>query len=166
MNHKEFLKYHRQCIEKMSATVDKKNKDYAGQGADAFTNFKFIEEVGVCPATHGFMVRKADKFMRVVNFIKSGVLNVSEETIEDTLLDEANYNILLAAYIKDMRASQQKSIEEPAKLMKALEEMKVEMDKKEIAESLLRVDPVVQEPVKVDPVIEEVKPERPRLVVW
>jgi hypothetical protein len=46
-----------------------------------------------------------DKVARVVTFVKKGVLQVKDESVEDTLLDLANYCILFAGYIKAKKRS-------------------------------------------------------------
>lgn len=39
-------------------------------------------------------MRMSDKYHRLKNFVKSSSLSVSDETIEDTLKDMANYSLL------------------------------------------------------------------------
>jgi hypothetical protein len=47
----------------------------------------------------------SDKFARITTFVNKGVLKVKDESVEDTLLDLANYCILMAGYIKSKRES-------------------------------------------------------------
>ena len=44
-----------------------------------------------------------DKISRVNSFVLQGVTKVENEKIEDTLLDLANYALLLSGYIKSKR---------------------------------------------------------------
>lgn len=103
MNHKEFLQYHSDMCDKMKAICAKKNHDYSGGDNHAFRNFTIVEDMGIASAASGILVRMCDKMMRISNFVKSGVLKVSDESIEDTLLDLCNYGLLLAGYLKEQR---------------------------------------------------------------
>lgn len=81
----------------MKELHDKKNKDYAGD-VDPLANFTIAEEFGV-PAWLGCLIRLSDKFSRVKvlarkEYTESTAPAVLTETIEDTLLDLANYALL------------------------------------------------------------------------
>lgn len=97
MNRDEFLRFHDECLTKMHEITKKKNQDYGGGTEDAFYNFSSVEILGVSPE-HGFITRMFDKFSRLASFVKRGVL--LNESVEDTLLDLANYCILFAGYLK------------------------------------------------------------------
>lgn len=101
------LSYMREATAKMVATAEKKNADYTGGAADPFANFMVVEQLDVVSAETGILVRLTDKFMRVRSFIKKGVLQVKDETVEDTLLDMANYCLIMAALIKQKRSKVQ-----------------------------------------------------------
>jgi len=101
MKHEEFLKFHRNTIEKMHKTVEAKNKDYSGGDRDAFANFRQVEELGICSAEVGFLTRMTDKISRISNIVRTGKTNVNSESVIDTLQDLSNYSILLAGYIQD-----------------------------------------------------------------
>lgn len=103
MTRKEYLEYHKAACEKMHDITTRKNNDYTGASDDPFSNFKLTEMMEVVSAEQGFFVRMSDKFMRLGTFVKKGVLQVKDESVEDTLLDLANYSILLAAYIKSKK---------------------------------------------------------------
>ncbi len=103
MTKKEYMKYHSDCCNRMIEITKVKNADYSGVGNDPFRNFKavgFYEEKWILI---GFITRMTDKFGRLASFIQRGVLYVKDETIEDSLLDLANYCILLCGYIKSLR---------------------------------------------------------------
>lgn len=104
MTREELLTYFQEKTSAMVETMQKKNADYAGEGVDPFANFSRVEALGICKTEQGFLTRMTDKMCRVVSFVQKGVLQVKEETVEDTLLDLANYCLLMAAYIKSKRA--------------------------------------------------------------
>lgn len=101
MKAQEFLEYHQQCTKKMFDICKAKNQDYSGEADFAFANFMVVETgFNVASVEQGFFTRMCDKFSRIGNFIKKGVLAVKDESIEDTILDFCNYLILMAAYLK------------------------------------------------------------------
>ncbi len=103
MTREEYLTYHKNCCDKMVAITSKKNADYTGATGDPFANFKCVEQLGIVNTEEGFLTRMMDKVSRINTFIKKGVLQVSDESVEDTLLDLANYSILLAGYIRSKK---------------------------------------------------------------
>ena len=111
MTPQEYLIYHKQCCDRMIEIVAKKNHDYAGGNEDAFSNFRMVENCNIASTEQGFLTRMMDKFGRVNSFVKQGVCQVKDETVEDTLLDLANYAILMAGYIKDKKAKATKGIQ-------------------------------------------------------
>ena len=104
MNREEYLAYHEYCTKKLVEITKKKNHDYSGFSDDnPFANFEIVEKTGVASVEQGFLTRMLDKFSRINSFVKQGVLSVEDEKIEDTLLDLANYSLLLAGYIKSKK---------------------------------------------------------------
>lgn len=99
MTQLELLKFFDQSSVKMRKILEAKNADYTGNN-DAFANFTRVEAMGIATTEVGFLTRMTDKLCRVTTFAKIGVLKVSDESVTDTLLDLANYAILMAAYIK------------------------------------------------------------------
>lgn len=99
MNRTEYLEFHRQCCEKMTKITQDKSHDYAND-SDPFANFSQVANMGITSVEKGFLVRMLDKMARISNYASVGRLEVLDESIEDTLLDLANYSILLAGYIK------------------------------------------------------------------
>lgn len=106
MTKAEYMEFHRACCEKMIAVTAKKNHDYSGGDPDPFFNFTRVEMIGIASTEQGFLTRMFDKFARITTFVNRGVLQVSDESVEDTLIDLANYSILLAGYIKAKREAQ------------------------------------------------------------
>lgn len=75
----------------------KKNADYAGVN-DPFLNFRSAAVLGLS-VEKAILVRVLDKLARVNNLLTSPA-QVDDETLEDTLMDCANYLNILAAYRK------------------------------------------------------------------
>ncbi len=80
----------------MAEIHDRKNADYA-TNSDPFSNFRACEGGGV-PVLDGVLARASDKWSRFTNLHakeRHGIVAaVSEETLEDTLLDLANYALI------------------------------------------------------------------------
>lgn len=108
MNKQEYIAFHAECCEKMKAISLAKNSDYTGDSPDPFSNFQTVEALGICETEIGFLTRMTDKFKRIISFSKLGFLKVKDESIEDTLLDLANYCILFAAFIKSKKEKVEK----------------------------------------------------------
>ena len=76
---------HKKLCNQLTDTYVRKNHDYG----DAFG--KSIEEHGLIAG----VVRMEDKFNRLKNIIKTNEVLVGDEKLEDTLLDLANYTIMM-----------------------------------------------------------------------
>lgn len=103
MTKNEYMKFHEDCCQKMVAITKAKNADYTGNDPDPFSNFSRVAGLGICSVEQGFLVRMTDKLSRISSFVQKGVLQVKDESVEDTLLDLANYSLLMAGYIKAER---------------------------------------------------------------
>ncbi len=107
MNQADLFAFHEKFCADALALTKKKNNDYAGSsGTQPFANFELAEEMGICTTEQGFLVRLSDKLCRISNFVHDGVLQVSDESVRDTLIDILNYTVLLAAYIEDKKGAQ------------------------------------------------------------
>ena len=96
-----YLDLHKQFTAKMYDITARKNADYTGaKGDDPFANFRVVEHNGICSIEQGFLVRMSDKMSRLATFAQGQHFQVLDESVEDTLLDLANYALLMAAYIK------------------------------------------------------------------
>ena len=101
MTGKEFVEFHKQTVLRMNAICKAKNQDYSGGGeASAFNNFTMVEHQDICSTEAGFLVRMTDKMSRIKNLINNGGNAVKDESIADTLMDLANYSILMMGYIQ------------------------------------------------------------------
>ncbi len=99
----EYMDFHKACCDKMIEVTKAKNADYTGNSEDPFANFSRVEQVGICTTEQGFLTRMFDKFSRITSFVQKGVLMVKDESVDDTLIDLANYCILMAGFIKSKR---------------------------------------------------------------
>ena len=102
MTREQFLEFHKEMCEKMHSICQAKNADYAGAGEDAFHNFTTINAWKI-PTEVGFMTRMTDKMARIASFIERGQLEVKDESVEDTLLDLANYCLLFVGYLESRK---------------------------------------------------------------
>lgn len=100
----EYIQFHKEFCDKMVEVTRRKNADYAGHGNnDPFANFRVVENINITSAEIGFLTRMTDKLSRITTFVHKGELLVKDESVEDTLLDLANYSALLAGYIRDKK---------------------------------------------------------------
>ena len=84
--------------QEMRKTLVAKNKDYAGD--DSYKNFELVERLGITSFEKGILVRMCDKMARLSTIIEKEAA-VKDEKLVDTLMDLANYSIILASYLKD-----------------------------------------------------------------
>ncbi len=100
----QFVDFHASAVQKMTEIMRAKNADYTGSSASPFANFTQVENNGICTTEQGILVRMTDKMSRI-NSLLDRDAQVKDESIEDTLLDLANYSIILAGYIRSKRQS-------------------------------------------------------------
>jgi len=104
MNKQEqYLKDFEELTGKMLAITKAKNSDYTGDTSQPFKNFTMVETMGFSTTEQGFCTRLTDKIMRVAGFVKNGTLEVKDESVEDTLLDMANYCLLFICYLRSKK---------------------------------------------------------------
>lgn len=99
----DLLNYLEEKTKLMVETARRKNADYAGAGTDPFQNFTRVESLGICNTEVGFLTRMTDKLCRIASFVAAGTLQVKDESVQDTLLDLANYALLMSAYIESKK---------------------------------------------------------------
>lgn len=87
-------------LDSMRDIMRAKNSDYTGASASPFANFTRVEALGITSTEIGFLTRMTDKLCRIATFVNQGDLKVKSESVHDTLIDLANYSLLLAGYIK------------------------------------------------------------------
>jgi hypothetical protein len=99
MTKEEFFKFQEEFYSMCMAITRKKNHDYTSDSGDPFANFKAIETLGIS-TEQGFLTRMMDKMMRLGTYVSKAELQVSDESVLDTLNDLANYCSLMAGFIK------------------------------------------------------------------
>ena len=101
----QFLKEFKELTVQMHTVAVDKNADYASgiSNTDPLANFTLVEKMGVTATETGFLTRMCDKFSRITTFVNKGVLQVKNESVEDTLIDLANYCLLLVIFIRNKR---------------------------------------------------------------
>lgn len=103
MTKEEYFKFHESCVQNMVEITKKKNHDYTGATDDPFANFTLVERAGITKTEVGFLTRMSDKMSRINSFVQKGTLLVEDESVHDTLMDLANYCILMSGYIKSRK---------------------------------------------------------------
>lgn len=103
MNREEYLARFKELTELMYSITQKKNADYTGDDSSPFKNFTMVERMGFASTEQGFLTRITDKVMRVSSFVKNGTLQVVDEKVTDTLLDCANYCLLMICYLESKK---------------------------------------------------------------
>lgn len=104
MTREEYFAFHEKLTKRMTEITRAKNADYTGAaGDDPFANFNRVDSLGVCSTEQGFMVRMLDKYMRINSFVQLGALQVKDESVQDTLLDLANYCLLFLGYLESQK---------------------------------------------------------------
>jgi len=99
----QYLKDFEDLTLRMLAITKAKNSDYTGDTSQPFKNFTMVETMGFATTEQGFCTRLTDKLMRVSGFVKNGTLQVKDESVEDTLLDCANYSLLFICYLRSKK---------------------------------------------------------------
>lgn len=107
MQKHEYLAYHRDFCDRMVAINQRKSTDYCGDNPDPFANFRVVEKIGIASVEQGFLTRMSDKFVRIANLSDGRNAAVTDESIEDTLQDLANYCALFAGYLHSKRSGKQ-----------------------------------------------------------
>jgi hypothetical protein len=107
MTKQEYMIFFEEQTKKMLAITKAKNADYTGSGDNPFANFTRVEGLGICTTEQGFLTRMFDKFSRVISFVQKGVLQVKDESVEDTLLDLSIYSLLMLGYIVSKKQAMQ-----------------------------------------------------------
>lgn len=93
----EFMIAYGKLCTRMHSILQSKNRDYA-TAENPFANFEMSTFVGVRPE-RGILVRIMDKISRV-NQLLDKEPDVVDEKVDDTLLDAANYLLILALYLR------------------------------------------------------------------
>ena len=84
---------HREICNDLNEIYERKNKDYGDSFTKSFNSFGLVSSA----------IRLGDKFYRFENLIKSEEALVKDESIEDTLMDMANYCIMTLIEIEQVK---------------------------------------------------------------
>lgn len=87
----------------MQAVYEAKDNDYSATGRP-MGNLRKCEDAGI-DAWRGCLVRVGDKMSRLENFLKEKEYLVISEKAEDTVIDLANYAILMSCLIEEIKPS-------------------------------------------------------------
>ena len=88
-------------LENMQAVYEAKDSDYSATGKP-MGNLRKCEDAGI-EAWRGCLVRIGDKMSRLENFLKEKEYLVISEKAEDTVIDLANYAILMSCLIEEIK---------------------------------------------------------------
>lgn len=86
---------HRKILDEMADTFSKKNSDYGNAFEEILDDFGASYAVG----------RLKEKHKRLTKLITSNKQEVEDESIEDTLLDMANYAVLTIMWLQKQKES-------------------------------------------------------------
>ena len=105
MDKEDFIEAFKATTDNMVETVIRKNHDYTSSGTDPFDNFNAVEQLGICSSETGILVRMTDKIKRIISLLEKGEggAMVKDESIEDTMVDLANYAIILKLRVRNRR---------------------------------------------------------------
>ena len=86
----------------MADIAKAKNSDYSRWEENPFRNFEYLENLTQwkCKTEYNILGLMCNKMSRIANLIDSEA-DVKDEKITDTLLDLANYSIILLLYIEN-----------------------------------------------------------------
>ncbi len=103
LTQEEYLKRFEAVITAMLNTTRAKNSDYANPG-DAFANFSLGPKMRPSISTaDSIWIRMTDKFQRLASLLDRPAA-VKDESLGDTLLDLANYAVILKIWLESRNA--------------------------------------------------------------
>lgn len=84
-----------EILEEMKEVHRKKNADYGNNFHKRYERWGFLTA----------LLRLSDKMERLENIYEKGEIEVKDESVEDTLLDLANYAVMTIVELKNNKAS-------------------------------------------------------------
>jgi hypothetical protein len=96
-----YYKFVEQTFADLLQLIKRKNADYTAGADDAFANFRRAEPV--VPMLEATWVRWGDKIQRVDAFFRNGKLEVTDEGLEDALLDVIGYSMIMLGELKELK---------------------------------------------------------------
>lgn len=91
----EYKDYFNEILEEMKEVHRKKNADYGNNFHKRYERWGFLTA----------LLRLSDKMERLENIYEKGEIEVKDESVEDTLLDLANYAVMTIVELKNNKAS-------------------------------------------------------------
>jgi hypothetical protein len=88
-------------LDNMQSVYEAKDNDYSATGLP-MGNLRKCEDAGI-DAWRGCLVRIGDKMSRLENFLKEKEYLVISEKAEDTVVDLANYAILMSCLLEEIK---------------------------------------------------------------
>jgi hypothetical protein len=88
-------------LENMQKVYEAKDSDYSATGLP-MGNLRKCEDAGI-DAWRGCLVRIGDKMSRLENFLNEKDYKVVSEKAEDTIVDLANYAILMSCLVEEVK---------------------------------------------------------------
>ena len=88
-------------LDNMQSVYEAKDNDYSATGLP-MGNLRKCEDAGI-DAWQGCLVRIGDKMSRLENFLKEKEYLILSEKAEDTVIDLANYAILMSCLIQEIK---------------------------------------------------------------
>ena len=89
-------------LDNMQTVYEAKDNDYSATGLP-MGNLRKCEDAGI-DAWRGCLVRIGDKMSRLENFLKEKEYLVISEKAEDTVIDLANYAILMSCLLEELKS--------------------------------------------------------------
>lgn len=99
MNKKEQEKHNEEFFAKQKAIFDKKGNDYADE--DRLSNFKYVASITQLKPAQVVLVMAAIKVARLGVLLSGNNSGPENESICDSVVDLANYSVLLNAVLED-----------------------------------------------------------------
>jgi len=94
-----------ELLQEMADLHSRKNHDYSGN-ENPLKNLRECEEIGV-PAWKGILVRLIDKWGRLKTYARTGTFEVKDESVKDTLMDNAVYSLLCIIILEETKKKEQ-----------------------------------------------------------
>lgn len=94
-NNNEYKDCFNEILEEMKEVHRKKNADYGNNFHKRYERWGFLTA----------LLRLSDKMERLENIYEKGEIEVKDESVEDTLLDLANYAVMTIVELRNNKAS-------------------------------------------------------------
>ena len=88
---KQYTDYFNDILEDMKTVHERKNADYGNNFHKRYERWGFLTA----------LLRLSDKMERLENIYEKGEIQVKDESVEDTLLDLANYAVMTIVELKN-----------------------------------------------------------------